>query len=159
MQTYEIYDILIKLEYFVGDEMINKRYQYVKFLDICDGDTAYFIIDGDKVKVRFLVIDTPELYPSEKPYAKEAMEFTKNHLENAKKIKLVYDSASLYDDTKEKRLLAWVFVDNHLLNALLVEAGLAWIRYIISPKLKYLNRLYISEMIAIKRNKKLYKRN
>ena len=35
--------------------------QEISFLQCVDGDTAWFLIDGKKEKVRFLAIDAPEI--------------------------------------------------------------------------------------------------
>ena len=44
-------------------------------LDKCvDGDTAWFILDGNKIKARFLAIDTPESTTKVEEYGKEANE-------------------------------------------------------------------------------------
>ena len=41
--------------------VITNHYVVNMTLDSCvDGDTAWFIIDGERVKVRFLGIDSPE---------------------------------------------------------------------------------------------------
>ena len=46
-------------------------------LDKCvDGDTAWFILDGDRIKTRFLAIDTPESTTKKEPYGKEASDYT-----------------------------------------------------------------------------------
>ena len=48
-----------------------------------DGDTAWFNLDSNNIKVRFLAIDTPESTNKIEPYGKEASEFTCNALKNA----------------------------------------------------------------------------
>lgn len=95
----------------------------VTFNQSVDGDTAWFDIDGEKTKVRFLYIDTPESTNEIEPYGKEASEFTKNALSNASKIELELNNDG---DTTDKynRLLAWVFVDGKLLQEELASAGL-----------------------------------
>ena len=58
-------------------------------LDRCvDGDTAWFNVDGESTKVRFLYIDTPESTKEIEPYGKEASDYTKTQLTNAAKIEL-----------------------------------------------------------------------
>lgn len=91
-----------------------------------DGDTAWFLIDGEKVKVRFLAIDTPETVKPNttvQAYGKEASDYTANELKNAKEIKLEYEESNLID--KYGRTLAYVFVDGELLQEKLLENGLA----------------------------------
>jgi micrococcal nuclease len=131
----------------------------VQFEKVCDGDTAYFLVDGKTTKVRFLVIDTPEIYPEEELFAREAMDYCEEMLSSAKEIILEFDDAvSRYDDTSEHRLLAWVFCDGVLLNARLVRLGLARVTYVDSPKLKYLDKLKKAQEFAKKRGKRLYYR-
>lgn len=99
-------------------------------LDKCvDGDTAWFILDEESIKTRFLAIDTPESTNKIEPYGKEASEFTCNMLKNAKKIEIEYDPDSDKLD-KYDRHLVWVFVDNELLQDLIIKNGLAEVKYI-----------------------------
>ena len=110
-----------------------------------------------ETKVRFLAIDTPEIKPINKPYSISAKEYTSYVLTNAKNIYLQTDSSvNLYDDTPSKRLLAWIWVDGELLNYNLVENGFAFIKYVDSKKLIYLNDLYKAEKYAIDNNLRLY---
>lgn len=131
----------------------------VKLLYVIDGDTAVFSINGQKETVRLFIIDTPELRPNEEPYAIEAKIFLEQVLQNASEIILQSD---IYDDlrdvTESKRLLAWLWVDGELVNYLLVKAGLAKVRYIASPNLKYLKELFNAEKEAKQLELKLHKR-
>lgn len=122
-----------------SDAGIKKYYENVEFVKVIDGDTAYFKINDEEVKCRFLAIDTPEL-TSNDPYAKEATELTLNALENAKSIKLGIDLKSDEYD-KYERMLVWVFVDNVLLQEELVSNGLAKVRYVYDDY-KYADKLY-----------------
>lgn len=115
-----------------------------------DGDTAWFNVDGEVIKTRFLAIDTPESTTEIEEYGKEASEFTCNILTNAKKIELEYDDNSDKTD-KYDRHLVWVFVDETLLQKSLVENGLAEVAYLYGDY-KYTNILEESEEIA-KENK------
>lgn len=112
-----------------------------------DGDTAYFKNEnGEIIKARFLAIDTPEYTKEKEKYGKEASDFTCNKLKNAKKIELEYDNNS---DKKDKydRDLVWVFVDNKLLQELIIEEGLAEVKYLYGDY-KYTNLLLEKEKIA-----------
>ena len=124
-------------------------------LDSCiDGDTANFIKNNRKIKVRFLAIDTPEVKHSntnEEPLGKKAQAFTCNSLINAKKIELEFDEKSEKKD-KYGRYLAWVFVDDKLLQNELVKNGLAKVTYLYDDY-KYVDILKESEINA-KINKK-----
>lgn len=115
-----------------------------------DGDTAWFNVDGEVIKTRFLAIDTPESTTEIEEYGKEASEFTCNILINAKKIELKYDDNSDKTD-KYDRHLVWVFVDETLLQKSLVENGLAEVAYLYGDY-KYTNILEESEEFA-KKNK------
>ena len=102
-------------------------------LDECvDGDTAWFLIEGKREKVRFLAIDTPESVHPEKEvedYGMEASDYTCQVLTEANHIYLEYDLESDQYD-KYERVLAWVFVDEINLSELLVENGYARVHYI-----------------------------
>ena len=98
----------------------------VKLSKDTDGDTADFILDNEIVTVRFLGIDTPETVHPQKEieeFGKEASNFTKELLENAKTIKLEFEKEKPSED-KYHRLLAWVWVDNKLLQEELIINGL-----------------------------------
>ena len=123
----------------VGDEVdlpscyirVPNTKEKVKFSKCSDGDTAWFIINGEEKKVRFLAIDTPETGGEKgvEKYGKEASNYTCNALKNAKEIYLEYDGASDKED-KYGRILAFVYVDNILLEKDLIEKGLAKVAYI-----------------------------
>ena len=124
----------------VGDEVdipscyikIPNERELVKFSKCSDGDTAWFIINGEEKKVRFLAIDTPEISDSTDPlykYGKEASEYTCNILKTAKEIYLEYDGASDKED-KYGRVLAFIFVDGKFLEKELISNGLAKVAYI-----------------------------
>ncbi|MCA5014574.1 MULTISPECIES: thermonuclease family protein [unclassified Enterococcus] len=95
-----------------------------------DGDTSEFIVDGDKKKVRYLLIDTPETVKSGtpvQPFGTEASNRTKELLMQAKEIKLSYENNNRTD--KYGRELAYVYVDGELLQLKLVQEGLARVAY------------------------------
>ena len=106
-----------------------------------DGDTAWFIYNGNKEKFRFLAIDTPESTTEVEPYGKEASEFTCNQLTNASKIEIEFDDNSTKTD-KYDRYLAWIYVDGELLQKKLLKEGLAEVEYIYGDY-KYLDEIKI----------------
>lgn len=115
----------------------------VTFNRCVDGDTAIFLINEVKTKVRFLAIDTPEtVHPTKsvEAYGKNASEYTCNKITNAKKIELEYDNGSTKLD-KYGRTLAWIWVDNSLLQKELVGVGYAKVKYIYGTY-AYTNMLY-----------------
>ncbi|MBS3991910.1 MAG: thermonuclease family protein [Erysipelothrix sp.] len=82
-----------------------------------DGDTARFDSLG---RVRFLYIDTPEVYPVEEPFGKEAADFTCDMLKSADKIYIEYDGDR---QDQYERVLGWIWVDDLLLQEELTKAG------------------------------------
>ena len=121
----------------------------VKYSNSVDGDTAKFELNGEVITVRFLGIDTPEtVHPTkgEEPHGKEASNFTKEKLENAKKIEIEYDENSSKTD-KYERHLAWIWVDDVLLQDELIKNGLAQ-TYMLQDNYKYAGRLQESEETA-----------
>lgn len=130
---------------------MNNTYAISASLNKCvDGDTAWFNVDNEVIKTRFLAIDTPESTNQIEPYGKEASEYTCNALKNAKTIELEYDENSDKLD-KYDRHLVWVFVDNNLLQKSLVENGLAEVKYLYG-NYKYTDILKESEEIAKEKN-------
>lgn len=94
-----------------------------------DGDTAWFNLNNEKIKTRFLAIDTPESTNKIEEYGKEASNFTCNLLTKAKKIEIEYDENADKID-KYNRHLVWIFVDDKLLQDLIVKEGLADVTYL-----------------------------
>lgn len=121
----------------------------VKFDSCVDGDTANVILNEEKIKIRFLAIDTPETkHPTigEEPLGKEASEYTCNRLKNASKIEIEYDPNS---DQKDKydRHLVWVWVDDYLLQDEIIKEGLAEVAYLYGDY-KYTGTLEDHQTIA-----------
>ena len=116
-------------------------------LDKCvDGDTAWFILNNENIKTRFLAIDTPESTNKIEPFGKEASDYVCNLLKNADKIEIEYDPNSDKLD-KYDRHLVWVFIDDELLQDLIIQKGLGEIEYIYGDY-KYLTQLEASELMA-----------
>ncbi len=101
----------------------------VELAKCVDGDTAHFYLKNERIKTRFLAIDTPESTKEQEPYGLEASAYTCNMLTNAKMIQIKYDPASDITD-KYDRHLVWVYVDGVLLQELLVKEGLAEVKYL-----------------------------
>jgi len=111
----------------------------IQLVECIDGDTAWFMINGKKEKVRFLGIDTPESTNYIEEYGKEASDYTCNLLTNAESIYLEYDiNSDRYD--KYDRVLGYIFVDNNNLSELLLSNGYAKVYYIYGDY-KYLDDL------------------
>ncbi|MBD8035637.1 thermonuclease family protein [Solibacillus sp. A46] len=106
----------------------------VKFLNANDGDTFNVEIDGEKERVRLLMIDTPEMNYNKgepMPYAEEAKARTTALLEKADSVQLLFDKGPETDNYD--RLLAYAFVDNVSLHEVLLSEGLAAVRYVNKP--------------------------
>ena len=118
-------------------------------LDSCvDGDTAWFIVDGKREKVRLLGIDTPESTKMVEEYGKDASSYTCSKLKSARDIYLEFDiNSDKYD--KYDRLLAYIFVDENNLGELLLKEGLAEVKYIYGDY-KYINNFCDSQYKAYK---------
>lgn len=82
-----------------------------------DGDTARFESLGS---VRFLYIDTPEVYPEMEPLGQEAADFTCQQLQDATIITIEYDGAR---EDQYGRTLGWIWVDDVLLQEVITQAG------------------------------------
>ncbi len=116
-------------------------------LDKCvDGDTAWFILNNENIKTRFLAIDTPESTNKIEPFGKEASDYVCNLLKNADKIEIEYDPNSDKLD-KYDRHLVWVFIDNELLQDKIIKKGLGEVAYLYDDY-QYTDILKTSELIA-----------
>lgn len=118
----------------------------VSFSKCVDGDTAWFILNGEEIKVRFLAIDTPESTNEIEPFGEKASLYTCQLIKNAHKLEIEYDDNSDKLD-KYDRHLVWVFVDDKLLQDLIIQQGLGQVDYIYGDY-KYLTTLEASELIA-----------
>lgn len=110
----------------------------VKVTRVIDGDTI--AIEGD-YRVRYIGIDTPEVYPEVEAYSIEAREANRQLVEG-KEVRLERDvsEADKYD-----RWLRYVYVDDIFVNAELVRQGLAEARAY-PPDTKY--QEYLEELEA-----------
>lgn len=141
-----------------SDININKNDIISVKLDKCiDGDTASFIYKKERIKVRFLAINTPEIGKNKEKYGEEASSFTCNKLKQAKSIKLEFDQKSTIKD-KYGRYLAWIFVDDELLQKELIRNSLAEIKYIYDDY-KYVTELKILEKKVKQNHKKIWEQN
>ena len=137
---------------FLVPTFVNAESNTVKLSKCVDGDTAYFIVDGESYKYRFLAINTPE---KKETYGDIASEVTCNMLTNAKKIEIEIDDKASKTD-KYGRSLGWIFVDDQLLQSYLVENGYAKVAYIYG-KYKYVNELCKLESEAINKELNIWK--
>ena len=115
-----------------------------------DGDTAWFNLDNEVIKTRFLAIDTPESTNKIEEFGKEASNYTCDILTNANKIEIEYDENSNKKDNYDRHLV-WVFVDGKLLQDLIIKEGLAEVKYLYGDY-KYTSILE-SSLVLAKANK------
>jgi len=121
------------------------------------------VIDGDTIQlesgevVRYLGVDTPELFSKEKGpefYAQEAARYNKK-LVFLKKVRLEFD---VEKKDNYNRLLAYVFVKNIFVNAELVRLGYAKAN-IKPPNLKYKDMLLKLQQKAMEEERGLWQEN
>lgn len=121
----------------------------VKYLKTSDGDTARVELNGENVRVRFLGINTPEVSGEnkvEEPFGNEALAYTKNKLDHAKKVEIEYDTVADQED-RFGRKLAWIWIDDELFELELLEQGLAK-TYMLKNDYKYASELKAAEKKA-----------
>lgn len=148
--------IVLTGQYFFSHDDIIKDDRFTVTLDrSVDGDTAWFFIDGQSVKVRFLYIDTPESTNQIEPYGQQASLYVAKMLENAKTIELELNpDGDEYD--KYDRLLAWVFVDGELLQKKIASEGYCEKFYDYGYDYTYKNEIIQADLQARHDNKGIY---
>ena len=117
-----------------AEELTGNEAQAVEYLSANDGDTISVQLDGEKKRVRLLMIDTPEMNYDKgepMPYAEEAKQLTIGLLESAQSVELLFDKGPKTDNYD--RLLAYIYVDGVMLQEALLEEGLAAVRYVNEP--------------------------
>ena len=90
----------------------------VRVVRVIDGDTIE--IEGGE-RVRYIGIDTPEVYPDLEAFGREACQANRQLVEG-KTVRLEKDVS---ETDRYGRLLRYVWVDNTMVNAELVRQGLA----------------------------------
>ncbi|WP_102692859.1 thermonuclease family protein [Rummeliibacillus pycnus] len=112
----------------------------VKVLSVMDGDTIKVKYKGEIKKVRYLLVDAPEMYHKklgEQPFGREAQTRNREILNNAKDVALEFDVGDKED--KYGRLLAYVYADGKSVQEQLIREGLVRVGYIYKPNTKYLD--------------------
>lgn len=111
----------------------------VELVKTIDGDTIRVMYEGEERKLRYLLIDTPELnhkQQGKQPFADEAMKRNDELLKSGK-LEIEFDIGEKED--KYGRLLAYVYIDGESVQEKLIEEGLARVAYIYPPNTKHLN--------------------
>ena len=88
---------------------------------VIDGDSIKAEINGKEYEIRYIGMNTPEYYSSERVAAEKATQENKNLVEN-KKIFLFKD---ISNTDKYQRLLRYVFTEEFFVNFELVKRGFA----------------------------------
>lgn len=86
---------------------------------VIDGDTI--VIEGG-YRVRYIGIDTPEVYPQQEAYGMEAWQANHKLVEG----KIVHLERDVSQTDKHRRLLRYIYVDDIFVNAELVRQRLAY---------------------------------
>ena len=89
-----------------------------RVIEVIDGDTI--TIEGGQ-RVRYIGIDTPEVYPVKEDFGIEALQVNRSLVEG-KQVRLERD---LSETDRYGRLLRYVYVNDIFVNAELVKEGLA----------------------------------
>ncbi|WP_414042619.1 thermonuclease family protein [Macrococcus sp. EM39E] len=135
-------------------QAISSKYN-VKYVSVIDGDTASVKLGNKTIKIRLLLIDTPESKDPRKPvqpYAKEAAKFLENHMCYGR-LQIQYDNNQKVD--KYGRHLVYLYANGKLVNNEMVRYGYARVGFIYSQKY-YLNTLKKSEAHAKKKQYKIW---
>jgi micrococcal nuclease len=101
--------------------MRDKKLETAKVINVIDGDTIEVNLNGKFEKVRYLMVDTPEMEAKDPNPGRLAKEFN-TKMVGGKTVFLVSDTSNRDDFG---RLLRFVIVDGVIVNYELVEQGLA----------------------------------
>ena len=116
------------------------RYK-VKLIKKVDGDTIIVNFNNKELKVRYLLIDTPETVKpgvEVQKYGSEASELNGKLLSNANNIEIEFD---IYEkEDKNHRALCYVYADGKSIQEQLLLSGLAEIKYVKPPDTRYLDK-------------------
>ena len=129
------------------------RYK-VNFIEKVDGDTIVVRFNKKDLKVRYLLIDTPETVKKGvdvQKYGPEASNLNGEILSKAKNVEIEFD---IYEkEDKYHRALCYVYADDKSVQKQLLEQGLAEIKYVQEPDTRYLAEYQRAQNFA-KANKK-----
>jgi micrococcal nuclease len=121
---------------------------------VVDGDTIEVEINGERKRVRYIGVDTPETVHPSKPvqcYGKEASEYNKKLVEG-KWVRLEKD---ISETDKYDRLLRYVYVGDMFVNFELVSGGFASV-ITYPPDVKYIEKFLNAVKIARAENRGLW---
>ena len=113
----------------------------VNFIKKIDGDTIMVLFNNKELKIRYLLIDTPETVKpgvEVQKYGPEASKLNGELLENAKNVEIEFDVYEKED--KYHRALCYVYADDINIQEKLLLEGLAEIKYVKPPDTRYLDK-------------------
>ena len=113
----------------------------VDFIKKIDGDTIIVNFNNKELKVRYLLIDTPETVKpgvEVQKYGPEASELNGKLLSEAKNVEIEFDVYEKVD--KYHRALCYVYADDINIQEKLLLEGLAEIKYVKPPDTRYLDK-------------------
>jgi len=124
------------------------RYK-VNFIEKVDGDTIVVHFNKKDLKVRYLLIDTPETVKKGvdvQKYGPEASNLNGEILSKAKNVEIEFD---IYEkEDKYHRALCYVYADGKSVQKELLEQGLAEIKYVKEPDTRYLAEYQRAQNLA-----------
>ena len=131
----------------------------VEAVRVVDGDTAVVKYKGENLKIRFLLIDTPETCKPNtpvEPYGPEAKAFTKRAMQPGSELRVEFGKAK---KDKYGRGLGFIYYKQEgrwfMLNEMLVKNGLARVAYVYKDK-EHLDELYKCQDVAKKDKKGIW---
>lgn len=106
----------------------------IELVRIVDGDTIVAQLNQQDIRIRYLMIDTPETVApgvTEQPFGKEASRRNEALLSESGQITMMLDQGPATD--QYNRALAYVYADDINVAEKLLEEGLAAVRYVNPP--------------------------
>ncbi|MGG0656467.1 thermonuclease family protein [Rummeliibacillus pycnus] len=145
-----------KTQDLIGNRLGNFTNSEVKVLSVVDGDTLYVMENKKKVKIRMLLIDTPESVKQgvkPQPYSIAASKYLKQRLKKGDTVAIEKGKNAT---DKYGRTLAYVFVGDENINLTMVKKGYARVAYVSKPNTKYLEEFKKEQTMAKKRELKIW---
>ena len=95
----------------------------LSFIKVIDGDTIHAQHNGDRIKIRLVEIDAPEM---DQPFGAQSKNFL-NRLLYKKNVTLISQGEDRYG-----RILGEIYVDGESANRSMIRSGFAWVydRYV-----------------------------
>lgn len=115
--------------------------------EVVDGDTIRATLFGERVNIRYLMVNTPEVDHdnpnNSEPFAEEAKELNESLLNSASQVYLELDVGPATDNYD--RILGYIYADDTFVLEEIVAQGLGTVRYVNPPNNSYENQLRDAE--------------